>query len=149
MISRLACDRRRRGGALVETAVVLSVLLMFILGTFEYGRFMMELSLVDNAAREGCRFALVNNTDTTISTDTQTVVTNYMGGQASAFTNFTVTVSGTHQGTATTVNNLAPGDLITVTVSGTYSFMNVFPFINLPLTTTMTSAVTMVCEGGT
>lgn len=140
---------RRRGGALAETALVLSTLLTFVLGTFEYGRYMMMLNLVDNASREGCRYALVNNTSTTISTDVTTLVTNYMAGQTGAFTGFSVAVSGTHSGTATAVNNLAPGDLITVTVSGTYNFMNVVPFVNMPLTMSMKSAVTMVCEGGT
>lgn len=148
MVRRERRDRRR-GGALVETALVLSTLLTFILGTFEYGRYLMMLNLLDNAAREGCRYALVNNTSSTISTDVQTLATNYMAGQANAFSNFSVSVSGTSSGSATAVNDLAPGDLVTVTVSGTYHFMNIVPFVNIPLTMPMTSAVTMVCEGGT
>ena len=71
-----------------------------------------------------------------------------MGGETKSYTNFTVTVSGTHNGVATTVNNLAAGDLITVTVSGKYKFMNIVPLATMP-TLTLTSAVTMVCEGGT
>ena len=104
--------------------------------------------MLNNAAREGCRYAIVNNTSSTISTDVQTIVTNFMAGRTGDFSNFTVTVSGTHLGVATRVNNLAAGDLITVTVSGTYRFLKLFPLAKLPTTFTITSAVIMGCEGG-
>ena len=102
--------------------MVLIPLLSLIFGIFEFSRLLMDWNLLNNAAREGCRYAVVNNTSTTISTDVQTTVTNFMAGQTTAFSNFTVTVSGTHQGVATPVNNLTAGDLVTVTVSGTYKF---------------------------
>ncbi|MDR3634018.1 MAG: pilus assembly protein [Isosphaeraceae bacterium] len=149
MVVRDFRARRRFGGTLVESAVVLTTLMSFVLGVFEYGRLMMSWNLVNNAAREGCRYALANNTSSTISTDVQTLVTGYMGGQTTSFTGFTATVSGTHLGVSTTVNNLAPGDLVTVTVSGAYQFMNIIPLIRMPTSMTITSAVTMVCEGGT
>jgi hypothetical protein len=60
-----------------------------------------------------------------------------------------VTVSGTHQGTSTPVNNLAPGDLITVTVTGNYKFLNIVPLVPMPTSINVTTAPTMVCEGGT
>ena len=107
----------------------------------------MDWNLLNNAAREGCRYAIANNTSSTISTDVQTLVTTYMAGQTTSFSNFTVTISGTHQGVATAVNNLTAGDLITV-VSGTYKFMNIIPIVKMPASFTMTSAVTMGCEGG-
>ncbi len=143
-------SRRRRGGTLLETGVVILMTLMIVLGVFEYGRLLMVGNVLDNAAREGCRFALANNTDTNISSEVQTLVTNYMGGQqTAALSNFTVTVSGVHQGAATAVNNLQPGDLVSVTVSGTYHFMNVIPLIKMPTNYNLSSSVTMVCEGGT
>jgi Flp pilus assembly protein TadG len=149
MTIRTLRQGRRRGAATVETAVVMMLLLTCILGVFEYGRLLMDWNVLNNAAREGCRYALANNTSTTISTDVQTIVTNYMGGQTSSFSNFTVTVSGTHQGVATAVNNLSAGDMITVTVSGTYSFLNIVPIIKMPTSLTITCAVTMGCEGAT
>ncbi len=72
-----------------------------------------------------------------------------MAGGSANFNSFTVTVSGTHQGVATPVNNLAPGDLIIVSVSGQYRFLNIIPVAKLPTTVTITSSVTMVCEGAT
>jgi hypothetical protein len=72
-----------------------------------------------------------------------------MAGENACFTAFTVTVSGTHNGVATAVNNLSAGDLITVSVSGTYRFMNIIPLIKMPTTLSISSSVTMGCEGGT
>jgi Flp pilus assembly protein TadG len=149
MVIRKLRGRGRSGAQAVETAVVLIWVLMFVMGVFEYGRLMMDWNVLNNAAREGCRYALANNTSTTISTDVTTLVNSYMGGETASFTGFTVTVSGTHNGTATTVNNLAAGDLITVAVSGTYKFMNIIPLIAMPSSYTMTCTVTMGCEGGT
>jgi Flp pilus assembly protein TadG len=140
--------RLRRGSTIVETAVVLLLTMTLILGVFEYCRLIMDWSLLDNAAREGCRFALANNTDTNISSEVQSTVTNFMAGENANFTNFTVSVSGTHNGTTTAVNSLAAGDWITVTVSGKYKFMNIVPLVTMP-SLTVTSTVTMICEGGT
>jgi hypothetical protein len=81
-----------------------------------------------------------------------TIVTNYMAGETKSFTGFTVTVSGTHAGTSysgNAVSNLAAGDMITVTVTGQYLFMNVIPLIKMPTSFNITSAVSMVCEGAT
>jgi hypothetical protein len=72
-----------------------------------------------------------------------------MAGRNNSISGFTVTVSGTHGGAATPVNNLVAGDLITVTVSGNYQFMNIFSLLNLPSSLAISSSVTMVCEGVT
>jgi Flp pilus assembly protein TadG len=149
MIVRETRRRRRQGVAAVETALVVLLTTTIVFGVFEYGRMLMDLNLLDNAAREGCRYALANNTSLTISTDVQGIVTGYMAGETASFTNFTVTVSGTKNGVASTVNNLSPGDMITVTVTGTYKFLNIVPLITMPTSLTLTSSVTMGCEGGT
>jgi Flp pilus assembly protein TadG len=139
---------RRRGAVAAETALVMLLMVTMVFGIFEYCRLLMDWNLLNNAAREGCRYAQVNNTSPTISTDVQTVVNNYLGLEANSFSGLTVTVSGSHLGVATSVNNLAAGDIIIVTVSGSYKFMNIFPVI-LPTSLVLTSAVTMGCEGGT
>ena len=53
---------RRRGQALVEFALVLPVLLVILLGTFDAGRLIFAYNSVSNAAREGGRTAIVNQT---------------------------------------------------------------------------------------
>jgi Flp pilus assembly protein TadG len=148
MVIRKHRASRRRGAVAAETAIVLIPCVTLIFGVFEYSRLLMDWNLLNNAAREGCRYAVVNNTDPTISTDVQSTVTKFMAGQSTAFTNFTVTVAGTHQGVATAVNNLTAGDMVTVTVSGTYKFMNIVPLVKMPTSFTITSAVIMGCEGG-
>ena len=145
---------RRKGAATVETAVILIPLVMIMFGVFEYGRLLMAWNLLDNSAREGCRFALANNTNYSSASLFETAVTNtvtsYMGGQnTKAYSGFTVAVSGTHNGTAVSdPTTLVPGDMITVTVTGTYKFMDVIPYVKMPTTMSISSAVTMICEGG-
>ncbi len=133
---------------MVETALVLVPLTSLFFGVFEFSRMLMDWNLLNNAAREGCRYAIANNTSSTLGTAVQTRVTNFMAGQTSSFTNFTVTVSGTHQGVSTPVSSLSAGDLVTVSVSGTYKFMNIIPMVKMPMTFVMKSAVIMGCEGG-
>ena len=149
MMIRKRIGRRRCGAVVVETAMVILLMTSFVFAIFEYGRLMMDWSLLNNAAQEGCRYALANNTSTTISTDVQGIVTGFMAGQTASFQNFAVTVTGMHQGVSTPVNNLGPGDPFTVTVSGTYKFMNIIPIAHMPTSWVMSSAVTMLCEGGT
>jgi Flp pilus assembly protein TadG len=127
---------RRRGATAVETALVVMPLLMMIFGIF-------------------CRYALANNQDPNITTDVQTIVLNYMAGRNASFSGFTVTVSGVHtlNGTSTSytgsqVNNLSPGDVITVTVTGSYQLMNIIPLVPKLGSFSVTSSVTMICEGG-
>lgn len=138
---------RRGGAAAVEAALVLPIALFFIFTVFQFGMLLMAWNVLNNAASIGCRYALVNNTSTTITTDVTTAVTNAMAGlNTSAFSSFSVTVSGTHLGVATAVNSLVAGDLITVTVSGTYNWSQMGPYVTMkPFT--ITSAPTMVCEG--
>jgi len=149
MVIRRLHGGRIRGAVLVETSVIIGLVAMLVLGVFEYSRLLMDWNLLNNAAREGCRYALANNTSTTITTSVQSIVNGYMAGETKDFSNFTISVTGTHLGVSTPVNNLEPGDPITVTVSGTYLFMNIIPFIHMPTSLVVTSGVTMLCEGGT
>jgi Flp pilus assembly protein TadG len=147
MVCRKPSQPRRRGAVAVETAICLSLLLSLVFGVFEFSRLLMVRNLVNNAAREGCRYAIANNTSTTISSDVQAIATRYMIGQTFGFTNLTVSVTGTHQGVSTPVNNLAAGDLVTVEVSGTFNFLNIIPLIRMNPSFPMESSVIMACEG--
>lgn len=59
---------------------MLPVCLMFLLGLFDFARVIMIRQVVTNAAREGCRYAVVN-TDTATTGQVQTYVTNFLCGQ--------------------------------------------------------------------
>ncbi len=52
--------RLRSGATLVETALVLSLLLLFLFGIFEYSRFLLVNQMLANAARDGARYASTN-----------------------------------------------------------------------------------------
>lgn len=52
--------RKSRGQALVEFALVTPFLFILLLGIFEAGRFVLYLEALNNAAREGGRYAIVH-----------------------------------------------------------------------------------------
>src|SRR5438105_15414016 len=81
MTMRLTYCRKRRATTLVESAFVMSILLLFLFGILEYGRLMMTRQILDNAVREGARFAIVHTYDKT-AIDVQNVVDQVLGGQA-------------------------------------------------------------------
>jgi Flp pilus assembly protein TadG len=58
-------------------ALVMMIFFTLILGFFEYSRFMMLRQLMQNAAREGARQAVVN-TDTLTTANVQAIVTKYL-----------------------------------------------------------------------
>lgn len=58
------------GDALVEFALVLSVLMLVLMGIFDFGRAFYANSALTNAARDGARYAIIHYTDPTWSSDT-------------------------------------------------------------------------------
>lgn len=52
--------QRSRGQAMVEFALVAPILFLLILGTIEAGRFIFYYELLNNATREGARYAIVH-----------------------------------------------------------------------------------------
>ncbi len=54
--------QRRRGAALVETAIVLPIFFLVVLGIIEFGRAFMVMQLVNTGAREGARSAISDGT---------------------------------------------------------------------------------------
>jgi Flp pilus assembly protein TadG len=53
-------SQRARAGAVVEFAVVLPLLLTILFGIIEYGWVFMVRQTLQNAAREGCRLAVLS-----------------------------------------------------------------------------------------
>jgi len=58
---------RHRGQALVEFALVIPIFLVIVMGVFDLGRAVFAYNSVTNAAREGSRLAIVNQTTTLIT----------------------------------------------------------------------------------
>jgi Flp pilus assembly protein TadG len=115
--------RVSRGAAVLETALVLNVLLLGILGVFEYGRIVMLRQLMYNAAREGARLAVVGTAATpeVTTAQIQQTVTSYLAGQT--LSNMTITV---YQANPTTWANIGAwdqtpyGGAIAVEIDATY-----------------------------
>jgi Flp pilus assembly protein TadG len=107
----------------VETAIVIGAALMFMLAIFEYGRFVMIGQVMQNAAREGARFAVAHTADQP-PPNVPAYVQAYMAGQDVNLAGFSATV---YQ--ADTSGNPLPGNWydapfgqgIGVQVNGTYT----------------------------
>ena len=69
-----------RGQALVEFALILPVLLLLIFGVVDAGRLIFTYNTVSNAARDGARVAIVNQSTTGTNTCDTTVATAYPVG---------------------------------------------------------------------
>ncbi len=89
----------------MEFAFIAPILVVLILGMIEFGRLMMVEQILTNAAREGCRAAVLSTGTTSSATS---AVTTYLNG--SGITGETVTVSPDP-------SSAAAGTSITVTVS--------------------------------
>jgi hypothetical protein len=95
------------GVALVEFAFVLPILLVLAMGMLDFGRAFHTKSLLDQAAREGARIAVVTSPDPDIVTDRVNAVL----------------ASGGITPTSVTVVGPGADHMVTVTVSATFTFI--------------------------
>jgi Flp pilus assembly protein TadG len=142
----------RRGATAVETAVVISIVLLFLFGVIEYARLVYFFHVADNAAREGARYAVVHTGDGTTTAQVQAVVTNTMYGQQGSLNSgtFVVNVFNANPSTGAAIANTQWTDCpfagaIAVQITGTYKFiLPTFlhfagPTINIKVQSLMTS----------
>jgi Flp pilus assembly protein TadG len=85
-------NARRRALTLVETAVTMSLCLLVLFGILEYGRLIMTRQVLENAAREGARYAVVNTQSATTS-NVQDHVDQMLAGQGSQLSDYNKTTS--------------------------------------------------------
>lgn len=139
---RVSSSRRARGGqALVEAAIVLPMVILFIFGLLEYGRFLMTLHLVNNAAREACRYAVAHTQPVVLggttygnsTTDVTNTFSQYMAGQSLTSQSVTVYLSDTLGNSTGTWTNASAGQSICVRVTGNYSVL-MASLLSLPAT---------------
>ncbi len=106
----------RRGAAAVEFAVVLPVFITLVFGMIEYGRMVMVQQVITNAAREGCRRAIM---DGATSQEVQDVVNNYL--ESAGITSATITITPSEPSEA------GAGEPVTVSVSVPYDQVSWLP----------------------
>jgi Flp pilus assembly protein TadG len=123
--------QKRRGQTLVEFAACSVLALCLVLSVIEFGRLILAYTTINNAARVGVRYAIVNGLEntgssstTTLTTNVQTIVDNYLGAAAIDTSSATVTVSypGFSGGLCASGSN-APGCPVQVQVSYPYQTM--------------------------
>jgi hypothetical protein len=64
-MKRRITRQRSRGQALTEFSLVLPILLILFLGIIEFGRFVLAYQVLNNAVREGSRYAVVHGSNST------------------------------------------------------------------------------------
>ncbi len=69
-----------RGAVLIEAALSLPILVLFLIGILTYGSWFMAAHVVQQAANEGARAALAGVTDTERSDMAKQTVTRSLGG---------------------------------------------------------------------
>lgn len=116
---------RRRGAVLVEASIILPIFLMMLLGIFEYSRYVMVRNLVDHAAREGARYAVVHTYDKSTA-DVQEFVRGKLAGQEGQLSagNPTIQVFKANPSTGANLDawtNARFGDWVMVQITGTYN----------------------------
>jgi Flp pilus assembly protein TadG len=121
---RLASTRgpdKRRGVTLVEFSVVCLLCMTLIFGVLEYGRALWIKQVLDNAAREGARFAVVHTHDRTTA-DVLNYVKSVMVGQDIQL-NATIQVYKVNPATGANLGDWTTatfGEAICVQIDGTY-----------------------------
>lgn len=119
-----SCQERRRGTAAVEMALTLPVFITAILGIVEIGRGIMVSQILETAARNGARQAIVKGTTNAQVTSAVNTFLQTTANIPSA----DVTVSLADNGTnGASLANAATGDTISVTVTVPYSDVTWLP----------------------
>lgn len=116
---RRAAAHGESGQALAEVAIALPLLLLMLIGIWEFARAYQIQQVVVNAAREGARIVVLPaSSGGTIDSATNAVNSYLSGGHIAGAT---VNITGTE----------ATGQPMTVTVSVPYSFQLIGPIIRL------------------
>ncbi len=139
---------------MVETALVLPLMLMFLLAIMEFGRYVLCLQIVTNAAREGCRYAVTHTQPETLNgattgattTDVTNVITNFLAGQQ--LSGETITIYGLDgQGNKLgSWNSATPGQYVGVGIQATFQ-LTVPKLLSLPTSIPVSGQSLMLCEG--
>lgn len=146
--------KRRRAIATIEAVFTLPLVLMFLLGILEYGRYVMTQQVLTNAAREGARYALAHTEAVTLmgttynnqTSDVQAEVNRASAGVKLASQTIQVYASDAQGNNLGNWIDASSGEGICVRISGTYHFL-IPALLRLPATRTVTAQSVMRSEG--
>lgn len=122
--SALACSKRERGQALVESALIMLIFLSFLIGTMDFGQFLFFHQSLVERARAAARYGAINPTD---STGTRNVAVYNMPAPANGASPI---LGGLTTAMVSVVSSdpSTPEARITVTITG-YPFTILSPYI--------------------
>ncbi|MBA4032153.1 MAG: hypothetical protein C0478_14860 [Planctomyces sp.] len=102
----------RRGAAAVETALVLPIFVLLILGTIEFSRALSVSQLLTTATRDNCRRAIIDGTTTaSVIEQTRKQVRETIGPTVDTFV---VTVWVDRPAAQNLIEKARPGDIVTI-----------------------------------
>jgi Flp pilus assembly protein TadG len=152
----------RRGAAMVEAALVLPIVLLFILGLIDYGRYFLMVHVCSNAVSAGAAYACKHTSPIVISgttysngvSDVTNVVNATIGSQQLANPTVSVYLSdSTGNPIADSAGNnpglftyATPGSYVCVKLTGTFTFVP-STFLKLPSTYSPTFMAVRRSEG--
>jgi Flp pilus assembly protein TadG len=129
---------RRRGAALVESAIVMPLVILMVFGVIEYGWMFLKSQQISNACRTGARAgARYGATAGTVTSAVSTSMTNdgFTSGQ------YSVTL------TPSDPTSLSPGQSLTVQITVPYSNIAAINIALIPTPTNLRASVVMAREG--
>ncbi len=159
---RVQKHHRHRGVAMVEMALVLPVVLLFIMGLVDYGRYFLMIHQCSNAVSAGAAYAckhtspivLSGTTYNNGSSDVTNIVNSTIGSQQLANPTISVFLSDANgNAVADSAGNnpglftyATPGSYVCVKLTGTFTFVP-STFLKLPSTYTPTFMAVRRSEG--
>jgi Flp pilus assembly protein TadG len=134
-----AASRARRGAVVAECALILPLMALIMVGMFELGRAVMVKDVLSDAARKGCRRAVVPGMDNTKVTKDVTGVL-----QANNITTVNAKVVVLVNDQVADVSTAQAGDKVSVTVSVPFTDAGWTASLFLSKTTLASEAVAMM-----
>jgi hypothetical protein len=138
--SRLRRVRRPRGQALVEFAFVAPIFFLMLFAIIDFGRYVYYVQILNNAAREGARYAIVHGANsfqpsgpTANDPKVAAVVQNYAIGVIGAGGAFTIHSDWLDPTRPLDPPSNARGHVVNVTIS--YAFHSLIPVVPIPAIT--------------
>jgi Flp pilus assembly protein TadG len=132
---RLQRDVNRRGATVVEFALVAPLFFATIFGSIEFGRSLMTTQSLEEAARSGCRVAVLQGATTS---EIEAEVDRILGPVG--ISNYTIDVQ------PASIANAARWSPVSVTVSASFADMSWLPVPNIFSGKTYTSTCTLPKE---
>lgn len=137
----------QRGGSMVEFALILPILIVLLFGIIEFGILIYNQQVLTNAAREGARRGIVQDTPRIQASEINQTVQNYAANHLITFatTKPTPDVTVTVNGAASVCGAFA--DNLSVRVTYDYAFLVIPNFITgIGNPYQLTSVSVMKCE---